>query len=54
MIELSFPFNLGQTVYVDAKTLPTHRIDELEEDLPKFFEAEIISVRKNKSNTFLS
>lgn len=52
MIELSFPFDLGQAVYVDAKTLPTHRIDELEKKLPKFFEAEIISVRKNKNGCF--
>ena len=52
MIEISFPFDLGQTVYVYAKTLPIHRIDELEEDLPKFFKAETVSVRKNKNGCF--
>ena len=44
------PCKVGDKVEVLSKALPTHEIDT--EDLPEYYEGEVISMRKNKHGCF--
>lgn len=44
------PCKVGQKVYVDSRTLPNDLIDL--DEIPKFFEAKVISIRQNSRGWF--
>ena len=51
------PCKVGQTVYVDSRTLPTDKISLFnmglyDDEMPKFFEGRIISMRKNRNGWY--
>lgn len=41
------PFEIGEAVKVDTRTVPTGKIDLSEDEIPNFFDARIVSIRKN-------
>lgn len=52
--EKVFPFDIGDTVYVDSKTLPTENMDfEEDEEIPPYFKARVVSIRKNCKGVFV-
>lgn len=52
--EKCFPFDIGDMVYVDSKTLPTENMDFAEdEEIPLYFKARVVSIRKNCKGVFV-
>lgn len=52
--EEMFPFEVGDMVFVDSKTLPTENMDfDEDEDIPKYFKARVVSLRKNCNGRFV-
>lgn len=52
--EEMFPFEVGDMVFVDSKTLPTENMDfDEDEDIPKYFKARVVSLRKNCNGKFV-
>ena len=52
--EEMLPFEVGDMVFVDSKTLPTENMDfEEDEDIPKYFKARVVSFRKNCNGRFV-
>lgn len=51
---LKFPCKVGDTVYVDSKTIPTENM-EFEEvrEVPLFFEAKVVSFRQNGNGNYI-
>lgn len=51
---LKFPCKVGDTVYVDSKTIPTGNM-EFEEvrEVPLFFEAKVVSFRQNCNGNYI-
>lgn len=51
--EKVFPFDVGDMVYVDSKTLPTENMNFSEdEQIPLYFQARVVSIRKNCKGVF--
>ena len=46
------PCNVGSVVFVDSRTLPTHRLDIDEEEIPEYFKATVVSIRQNSKGWF--
>lgn len=45
---------IGDTVYVDSKTIPTENMDfEEVKDIPLYFKAIVVSFRKNSNGTYI-
>lgn len=51
--EEMFSFEIGDKVFVDGKTLPTENMDFDEENIPQYFEARVVSFRKNCNGKFV-
>lgn len=47
------PCNVGDKLRVDAKTLPTDKLDLLDEDIPEYFSATVVSIRQNTKGWFI-
>lgn len=45
--KLCFPFDIGDIVLVNSGTLPTGQIDVPEDEVPPFYYARVVSVKKN-------
>lgn len=55
---VELPVKVGQTVYVDSRTLPTDKISLFDmgiynDEMPKFFEGKVISIRQNCKGWFV-
>ena len=55
---VELPVKVGQTVYVDSRTLPTGIINLFamgiyDDEMPKFFEGKVISIRQNCKGWFV-
>lgn len=49
-----FPFDIGNMVFVDSKTLPTENMNYGEdEEIPPYFQARVVSIRKNCNGRFV-
>lgn len=49
-----FPMRIGDTVYVDNKTIPIDKMDfEKVKDIPLYFPAKVVSFRKNSKGRFV-
>ena len=46
------PCKVGGVVLVDSRTLPTHRLDVDEEEMPEYFKATVVSIRQNSKGWF--
>lgn len=46
------PCKLGGVVFVDSRTLPTHRLDVDEEEIPEYIKATVVSIRQNSKGWF--
>lgn len=45
---------VGDTMYVDSKTIPTENMDfEKVKDIPLYFKAIVVSLRKNSNGTYI-
>ncbi len=52
--EKIFPFDVGDIVFVDSKTLPTENMNfEEDEKIPPYFKARVVSIRKNCKGAFV-
>ena len=47
------PCNVGDKLLVDAKALPTEKIDLDAEDIPEYFRATVVSIRMNTKGWFI-
>lgn len=51
---LKFPCKVGDTVYVDSKTIPTKNMEfEEVKEVPLFFEAKAVSFRQNCNGNYI-
>ena len=51
---LMLPCNVGDTVYVDSKTIPTKNMEfEEVKEVPLFFEAKVVSFRQNYNGNYI-
>lgn len=49
-----FPCNVGDTVYVDSRTIPTENMDfEEVKDVPLYFQARVVSFSKNCNGNYI-
>ena len=50
--QICLPFDIGETVMVDSRTLPIGNIDLSEGEIPPRFDARIVSIRKNAKGIY--
>lgn len=51
---LKFPCKVGDTVYVDSKTIPTKNMEfEEVKEVPLFFDAKVVSFRQNCNGNYI-
>lgn len=50
---VELPCKVGDTVYVWSSTLPTHKLDIDDDEIPQYFPAIIVSIRKNTNGVWI-